>query len=134
MALFAIALPILPGKTDAWRRFADELKGPQRAAFEESRRRLGVRERTWLQTTPMGDLVVVTLEGDKPAEAFAAFAASDDAFTTWFKEQAWTSTAWISASRPLDPCPSWSSTAPPADPGRRPPTSRSGARRSSVRS
>ena len=79
--------PNLPGKTDAWRRFTDELKGPQRAAFKESRRRLGVREQTWLQTTPMGDLVVVTLEGDKPAEAFAAFAASDDAFTTWFKEQ-----------------------------------------------
>lgn len=35
----------------------------------------------------MGDLVVVTLEGDKPAEAFASFTASDDEFTTWFKAQ-----------------------------------------------
>ncbi len=87
MAMFAIAIPILPGKTDAWRSFIEELNGPWKDDFDASRRRLGVRERTFFQETPMGDLVVVTLEGDDPGSAFAAFGQGSDEFTTWFKQQ-----------------------------------------------
>lgn len=87
MALFAIAFPILPGKTQGWKHFTDELKGARRSEFNESRKQLGVRERTFLQHTPMGDFVVVTLEGDDPAGAFARFGQGTDEFTTWFKEQ-----------------------------------------------
>lgn len=61
-----------------------ELNGPRHAEFTESRRRLGVRERTFLQGTPMGDLVIVTLEGDDPARSFGQMVSSTDAFTTWF--------------------------------------------------
>jgi hypothetical protein len=88
MAMLAIAIPILPGKTDAWRSFIDELNGPRKDEFDASRRRLGVRERTFFQETPMGDMVVVTLEGDDPAGAFAAFGQGSDEFTTWFVQQA----------------------------------------------
>ena len=88
MAMLAIAIPILPGKTDAWRLFIDELTGARKEEFDASRRRLGVRERTFLQETPMGDMVLVTLEGDDPAGAFAAFGQGSDEFTTWFKQQA----------------------------------------------
>jgi hypothetical protein len=35
----------------------------------------------------MGDLVVVTLEGDNPAQAFGKFVSSKDPFTLWFLEQ-----------------------------------------------
>lgn len=84
MAMLAMAIPILPGKTDAWREFIKELNGPRKGDFDASRRRLGVRERTFFQSTPMGDLVLVTLEGDDPAGAFAAFGQGSDEFTTWF--------------------------------------------------
>lgn len=87
MAMFAMAFPILPGKTEAWKRFTDELKGARKSQFDESRRRLGVRERTFLQPTPMGDFVVVTLEGDDPAGAFSKFSQGADEFTTWFRQQ-----------------------------------------------
>jgi hypothetical protein len=87
MAMFAIAFPILPGRTDAWKAFINELGTTRKAEFEASRAGLGVRERTFLQPTPMGDFVVVTLEGDNPAHAFAAFGQGTDPFTTWFKEQ-----------------------------------------------
>jgi hypothetical protein len=87
MAMLAIAIPILPGKTDAWRSFIAELNGPRKDEFDASRRRLGVRERTFFEQTPMGDLVLVTLEGDDPAGAFAAFGQGSDDFTTWFKQQ-----------------------------------------------
>ena len=88
MAMFAMALPILPGRTEQWTTFITELNGPRRAEFVASRQGLGVRERTFLQHTPMGDFVVVTLEGDDPVGAFARFSQGTDAFTEWFKQQA----------------------------------------------
>jgi hypothetical protein len=83
----AVAFPILPGKTPEWREFIAELNGPRHAEFVESRRKAGVQERTFLQSTPMGDLVIVTLEGDDPGHAFAQMMSADDAFTKWFGER-----------------------------------------------
>ena len=84
MTLTAVAFPILPGKTEEWRSFVAELDGPRSAEYAESRRRAGVRERTFLQQTPMGDLVIVTLEGEDPLAAFGKLMQATDAFTTWF--------------------------------------------------
>jgi hypothetical protein len=80
----AVAFPILPGKTPEWRTWMEELNGPRRAEFAASRHRAGIHERTFLQTTPMGDLVIVTLEGDDPGQAFGKMMGATDAFTTWF--------------------------------------------------
>ena len=88
MPLMAAAFPILPGKTAEWRTFMEELNGPRREEFVESRRRAGVHERTFLQQTPMGDLVIVTLEGDDPGQAFQQMISATDAFTAWFIERA----------------------------------------------
>jgi hypothetical protein len=84
MAMMAAAFPILPGKTEEWRQWIGELNGPRHDAFARSRRDLGVNERTFLQSTPEGDIVIVTLEGDDPAAAFRRFAAADDEFSRWF--------------------------------------------------
>jgi hypothetical protein len=83
----AVAFPIAPGKTADWREFMAALNGPRHAEFAESRRRAGVHERTFLQATPMGDLVIVTLEGDDPAGSFGQMVGAKDAFTTWFLDQ-----------------------------------------------
>ena len=88
MPLMAVAFPILPGKTDEWRAWMADLNGPRRDEFQASRRAAGVHERTFLQPTPMGDLVIVTIEGDDPGHAFATMMAAKDAFTTWFIERA----------------------------------------------
>jgi len=80
----AVAFPILPGKTPEWRAWMEELNGPRRAEFEASRRDAHVHERTFLQPTPMGDFVIVTLEGDDPGQAFGQLMGAKDAFTTWF--------------------------------------------------
>jgi hypothetical protein len=87
MALLAMAIPISPGKTEQWKKFIAELNGPRRAEFVASRKRLGVHERTFLQHTPLGDLVLVTIEGDNPAKAFADFGQSTDPFAKWFLQQ-----------------------------------------------
>jgi hypothetical protein len=88
MALMAVAIPLLPGKTDGWRKWIEELNGPRRQEFVDSRRRFGVRERTFLQPTPMGDLVIVTVEGDDPGRAFGQMMSADDEFSRWFAERA----------------------------------------------
>jgi hypothetical protein len=84
----AAAFPILPGKTAEWRTWMEELNGPRRQEFVDSRKRAGVHERTFLQPTPMGDLVIVTLEGDDPGQAFGQMTSATDAFTAWFLERA----------------------------------------------
>jgi hypothetical protein len=87
MAILAMAFPILPGKTEQWQKFASEIKGARRADFAASRKRLGVHERTFLQKTPMGDLVLVTLEGSDPGSALQKFSTGTDEFTKWFVAQ-----------------------------------------------
>jgi tetratricopeptide (TPR) repeat protein len=64
--LFAMAVPILPGKTAQWKNFTNELMTSYATPFAESRKQLKVHERTFFQSTPMGDFVIVTLEGDDP--------------------------------------------------------------------
>jgi hypothetical protein len=88
MALLALAIPILPGKTPEWRAWMEELNGPRQQEFADSRKKVGLRERTFLQSTPMGDLVIVTLEGDDPGRTFGELMSATDAFSTWFTERA----------------------------------------------
>src|ERR687886_2859148 len=87
MALQALAYPIPPGRTDDWRRFMAELNGSRRDEYETLQQRFEVQSRVFLQQTPEGDLVLVTMEGTDPARAFQQMWAGDDAFTKWFVEQ-----------------------------------------------
>jgi hypothetical protein len=87
LPLMAVAFPIAPGKTAEWHAFIDELNGPRHQEFADARRGAGVHERTFLQSTPVGDLVIVTLEGDDPARSFGQLTSARDSFTTWFLER-----------------------------------------------
>ena len=85
--LFAMAVSILPGKTPMFRKFINELNGKRNADFIKSRKKLNVHERTFFQSTPMCDMVVVTLEGHDPENAFKNNASSNDEFTNWFVKE-----------------------------------------------
>jgi LmbE family N-acetylglucosaminyl deacetylase len=87
LTLIAVAFPILPDKTAEWHSFVGELNGSRHAEFAAARERAGVHERTFLQHTPMGDLAIVTLEGDDPGRSFGQMMSSTDAFTVWFCER-----------------------------------------------
>ncbi len=82
--LIAIAVPILPGKTEHFHKFISALNSEKSGEFIASRERLEVRERTFFQETPDGDMVIVTLEGKNPEAAFSKFGEGKDAFTKWF--------------------------------------------------
>jgi hypothetical protein len=84
----AAAFPIVPGKTPEWRAWMEELAGPRHEEFVHSREQVGLHERTFLQSTPMGDLVIVTMEGDDPGASFGRLLTNTDEFSTWFFNQA----------------------------------------------
>jgi hypothetical protein len=105
MALMAMAFPIAPGQSAHWHAWMEELRGPRRAEFVASRREAGVRERTFLQATPTGELVIVTLEGDDPMAAFGKMISKDDEFTRWFLENASTAHG-VDLSQPMPAAPS----------------------------
>ena len=88
MSVMAVTFPILPGKTPQWRSWMKELNGPRHEEFAASRSRAGVHERTFLQQTPAGDVVIVTLEGKDPQRSFEMMTSGHDAFTSWFAQKA----------------------------------------------
>src|SRR5205823_6168558 len=58
-----LALPVLPGKTEALRDFMRELEGPRKQAFAASERRIDITKESWyLQSTPQGDLLLAYME------------------------------------------------------------------------
>ena len=82
----ALCAPLTPGETERAKAFVADAY--HRDEFAASRRRLHVNgELLTLQSTPMGDLVAIYIEGDDPAKGNAGFAASQDPFDLWFKEQ-----------------------------------------------
>jgi hypothetical protein len=84
----AFMAPIIPGRTDAARRFGQEAFVNRRDEHTASRRALDLNiERVILTPTPMGDMLVVYLEGADPAQANRDFAASQSAYDAWFKDQ-----------------------------------------------
>jgi hypothetical protein len=82
----ALCAPLAPGATERARAFVDDAY--HRDEFTASRRRLDVNEELLtLQSTPQGDIVGIYIEGRDPEKGNAGFAASQDAFDLWFKEE-----------------------------------------------
>src|SRR3712207_9195250 len=67
-----LAWEVTADREEPWRRFLQELSGPRREEYAESRRRLGVSaECVWFTPKPSGGgIVVVILEADDPRWAF----------------------------------------------------------------
>lgn len=105
MALMAMVLPLVPGQRTRWDAWIKALQGPRRTEYVASRREAGVRERTFLQVTPVGDLVIVTLEGDEPMASFVRLLGKDDEFTKWFVENA-SAAHGLDLSQPMREAPS----------------------------
>jgi hypothetical protein len=89
MASLASVFPVLPGKLEQWKHFAQEMAGPRHAEYEASRKRLGItREIAYHQQTPTGDLAVVYIEAQDIPGVFQGLGTSQEPFDIWFREQA----------------------------------------------
>ena len=83
-----LAVPLLPGKTQAAREFMANLDGPRHAEFDASERRIGISKELWyLAQLPAGDHLIGYMESTDFNRALPMFVASTDAFDLWFKEQ-----------------------------------------------
>jgi hypothetical protein len=88
MRTYAFAMPLLPGKTETWLGYVNEITGSRKEEWKMSRQRLGVKtEQVWLQNTPMGDVCVVRIETDDPGKFFENMMKSNEPFDLWFKEK-----------------------------------------------
>lgn len=87
MGTVAFAAPLLPGKTDAWRDWIAEMRGPRAAELADFNTRHGLtRHAAWLQQTPVGDLVVVIQEGPGAEGLMPSLPTSANEFDVWFRE------------------------------------------------
>lgn len=88
MPWFAVATPVLPGKTRALRRFCEEMMGSRLSGFEGSRECLGITgEMAWVQHTPQGDIAIICWEVDDLERMARDIGASDLPFDGWFVRQ-----------------------------------------------
>jgi len=83
-----LALPVLPGKADSLRAMFKTIKEEKMKDYERVQKNAGVeREQDFLQTTPMGDTLLLYIESKDLQKTFKAFAMSKDPFDLWFEEE-----------------------------------------------
>jgi len=105
MAVFTGAFPVLPGKEDDARKFAEETRG-RLEDFAVSQKRHGITKEEWtLQQTPMGSLVLVRFESDDPGASLAGFGQSQDPFDVWSRQRIQEITGIDMAAPSDDPLP-----------------------------
>ena len=89
MAFTNFAVPLLEGKTGAWKAACAEINGANKKLYLASRRNLGItKEIATLQQTPNGDYVVVDLEVSDVNRILGKLPEATDRFSRWFKEAA----------------------------------------------
>jgi hypothetical protein len=82
------AAPILPGKSEEWRRWLQEIMELHRPQYEESRRRLGITgERVWIAETANGNVTIIAVVAEHPEQVLIQMATSDLPFDRWYREQ-----------------------------------------------
>ena len=79
--------PILEGKLDTWKQFAEDWANSGAGAGADYNQRHGLtRHRTWLTETPSGPAVIVLTEGSGAGEELMKVATSDHEDDVRFRE------------------------------------------------
>ena len=87
MAKTTFAVPIAPGKTEAWKQAIAEINGARRSGYLEARKSLGItKEVASLQQTPQGDLAVVYIEAEDVTNILQRMVDATDSFSQWFSQ------------------------------------------------
>jgi hypothetical protein len=102
MKTYLFTVPLLAGKTEAWKNYVKEMNGPRNEEYKLSRKKAGIKvEQVFLQQTPHGDMCVVMLGGDNPQKALDTFKTSTDPFDKWFREKIMIETHGMDLSQPM---------------------------------
>jgi hypothetical protein len=102
----AMAVPIHPGKLEAWRSWCAELVGSRKAEFDDMNRRFGLTTHSaWHQANPDGsDLAIVVIDGPGAPEFMGKLVRSNHEFDTWFRSSI-EEVHPVDLSAPLPPMP-----------------------------
>ena len=88
MPVVAAAIPLLPGKSEAWRRWVQELQESRRADYAAFLSRLGVlHARFWIAEMASGEVVVSYLDVKDPIALTVALEMSQHPFDIWYRQQ-----------------------------------------------
>ena len=80
--------PILPGRTEACRRFVQEMCDGRGDARAVSRTALAIdEERVWIHETATAATVIILLETASPDDVLQALATSQRPFDCWFRQE-----------------------------------------------
>ena len=106
MQSICMAVPILFGKTESIRAMFKTIKDEKWKDYERVQKNAGVeKEQDFLQITPMGDMLILYIEGKDVQKTFMTFAASKDPFDLWFIEEMKKNTGVDFSQPPSDPMP-----------------------------
>jgi Family of unknown function (DUF6176) len=88
MASLAMALPLLPGKTEDWKQWVREMAQARLDDFQASRKHLGIlREASFLQQGPQVDLAILYIEAENIGLALQGLAVSQEPFDRLFRQK-----------------------------------------------
>jgi hypothetical protein len=86
MAVMNMMLPVLPGKEDDVRKFAEEAMGSHRKHFDGFQKKTSTSRETWvIQETPGGSFILVWFEGDDLEAGFELMATGTGEDFDWMR-------------------------------------------------
>ncbi|MFQ6028043.1 MAG: hypothetical protein ACE5Q6_11165 [Dehalococcoidia bacterium] len=104
MAATVFAVPLAPGKTEAWKQAVAEMTSSRKNDYVASRASLGItKETVALQETPHGDMVVVYMEANDVTNILQRMIDSNSSFDQWFKQTILADAHGLDLSQPAPP-------------------------------
>ncbi len=86
MAVHNFAFPVVPGKEDLARQFANEVLNDHAEHYASLMKASGTTRVTWtLNATPAGTFILVWYEADEVLKIFEILATSADADASWMR-------------------------------------------------
>ncbi|MFC2088096.1 hypothetical protein ACFLSX_00710 [Calditrichota bacterium] len=83
-----VLAPIVDGKQETWKQWANDLKGSKAEEFKDFNTRYGLtRHSAWLAETPTGTVVAALHEGPGADNFMSKVATSDHQFDVLFKQR-----------------------------------------------
>ena len=88
MAVIAVAIPLVPGKSEEWRRWMQELQGSRNAEYTALRSRLGIHfERSWIGAVQGVEIVFMYLEIEDSEQMRMQLISSSHPFDGWYRKK-----------------------------------------------
>ena len=88
MAAITSAIPLLPGKAEAWRRWIQDLQGSRHAEYVAALSRQGISAvRFWISEAGGGEVIIVSFEAQDPDAIGTTWATSQHPFDVWYRQK-----------------------------------------------